>query len=162
MPAREIITYLRMSGREAVPVTYDNKILTKTKYPVIFLYEKPTLKLRPIDENGTPYTLADFNTFNAYEIGIDDDFDRTSPPGVYQHSDTTTFTIQEVTVDSVTYVEISVPLNGATEELEAIIGTSEEITTNVVAELCAYDDPEDLPTSCSPVPFYIRWKTSVG
>ena len=158
MSAREIIVYVRLADAQASLVDSSNNVLTEQKYPIIYYNEKPILKLRPLRLDGTPYLLSDFSGYATFEFGIDDDWDRTTQNLVHAISGTDDFTVSEVTVGTVTYVQIAVELNGNTVALGAALNTSKEVRTNVFAELSCFNAGIIEPQNIIQFPFVLRNK----
>lgn len=105
--AKEILIYLRIESGQAVPVDSDKKVIAAEKrLPGAVYTENPIVKIRPLKEDNTPYTLAEL-TYDIYEFGIDSDKNLSTDPLVYHYSGTTAFTLSEVTVGTKTYAQIA-------------------------------------------------------
>jgi hypothetical protein len=158
MATRDIISYVRVEASESYLVDKDNNMLLAPKYPVIYYTENPQIKIRPLKDDGTPYALSDFSGYDSWEFGIDNDWDQDTSPVVYAQSATTTFTVQEVVVDSTTYVEIQFLADANTASFETDIGVLKEIRTGVYAELCAFNSGTTTPQLIIQFPFILRNK----
>ena len=156
MNKREIITYLRITESGSVPVDKENRAVTSNKYPTISFTERPMLRMRPLHDDGKPYTKADFSDYVSFEFGIDNDWDRNTTPKVHAVSGKDEFTVAEVTIDDITYVEISVELNGNSIPFGELFKPQERrILNGVYAELSAFNTGSTLPDFIIQFPFIL-------
>jgi len=92
MATRKIELYVRIGRGRAFIVDEDNIKVSPSSYPVIHYSEVATVYLRPLNEDGTPWTLAELDAFGSYKFGLDDDFNRSTTPWVLALSTTSSFT----------------------------------------------------------------------
>ena len=158
MATRDIIIYVRITDTESYLVDSSNNILVDNKYPVIYYSERPQIKYRPLQADGTPYLLADFSDYASWEFGIDNDWDRATVPPVKHQTSDTTFTVAEVVVGTTTYVQISFQANAYTTAFETDIGTVKELRTGIYGELCGFNSGITEPQLIIQHPFVLRNK----
>ena len=158
MATRNIIIYVRITDTESYLVDSNNNILVENKYPIIYYSETPTIKYRPLQSDGTPYLLADFSGYTAFEFGIDNDWDISTVPPVKHATGDTVFTVAEVVVGTTTYVEISFPVDAYTTAFLSDIGVAKELRKGIYAELCAFNAAETEPSLIIQHPFVMRNK----
>ena len=80
MANRVINLYVRIGQGRAFLVTSDNIKLSPAAYPVVHYSEIVEVHLRPLDNDGDPWSLAELDAFSTYKFGIDEDFNRSTTP----------------------------------------------------------------------------------
>ncbi len=79
MANRIIPLYVRIGTGRAFIVDANNVKINPSSYPVIHYSEVADVFLRPLDEDGTPWTLAELDAFGSRIFGIDKDANRATP-----------------------------------------------------------------------------------
>ena len=90
MANRIVNLYVRIGDGRAFLVNADNIKLNPAQYPVIHYSEILEVHLRPLNEDGTAWTLAELDTFGSYKFGLDEDFNRSTTPWALTTSNFTT------------------------------------------------------------------------
>ncbi len=88
MANRVVNLFVRIGDGRARVVTNENIPINPASNPVIHYSEILEVHLRPLHEDGTPWSLAEITpAFSTYKFGLDEDFNRSTTPWVFTDSD---------------------------------------------------------------------------
>jgi hypothetical protein len=127
----DIVFYLRGDDVAAVVVDVHNQKVAK---PTITRGLLPTLKIRPIHNNGVPFTLAELN-YAAWDFVFDNDWNTTTTPKIrVQTGITVTAVTINIDEEDVEYAEIQISITD-TNTLELIAALNNGASTSLGVEL---------------------------